>query len=140
MVAEDAVAVPEGFEVLVVGSGVSGLCAAVNLQAAGIPFTILEKTSTVGGTWRDNRYPGAGVDTPNHLYSFSFATYDWSKYFALRDELYSYLDTSPMFSRCATTSGLTPRCSRPATRRTRSGGPWMSKPRTVLSRRCTAMS
>ena len=92
MVADEPVAVPEGFEVLVVGSGVSGLCAAVNLQAAGIPFTILEKTSTVGGTWRDNRYPGAGVDTPNHLYSFSFATYDWSKYFALRDELYSYLE------------------------------------------------
>jgi 4-hydroxyacetophenone monooxygenase len=38
------------------------------------------------------RYPGASVDTPNHLYSFSFITYDWSKYFALRDELHSYLE------------------------------------------------
>ena len=40
----------------------------------------------------DNRYPGAGVDTPNHLYSFSFAPYDWSMYFALRDELHAYLE------------------------------------------------
>ena len=88
----DRVAVPDGFQVLIIGGGVSGICAAVNLQRAGIPFRILEKSSTVGGTWRDNRYPGAGVDTPNHLYSFSFATYDWSMYFALRDELHGYLE------------------------------------------------
>jgi 4-hydroxyacetophenone monooxygenase len=84
--------VPDGFEVLIVGAGVSGLCAAINLKRAGIPFTIIEKSETVGGTWWDNRYPGAGVDTPNHLYSYSFATYDWSMYFALRDELHAYLE------------------------------------------------
>ncbi len=84
--------VPAGFEVLIIGAGVSGLCLAVRLQQAGIPFTILEKKSTVGGIWRDNRYPGAGVDTPNHLYSYSFAPYDWTKYFALRDELHAYLE------------------------------------------------
>jgi 4-hydroxyacetophenone monooxygenase len=84
--------VPEGFQVLIIGSGVSGLCAAIKLQQAGIPFTILEKSSTVGGIWRDNRYPGAGVDTPNHLYSYSFAPYDWSMYFALRNELHAYLE------------------------------------------------
>jgi 4-hydroxyacetophenone monooxygenase len=87
----EPLSVPEGFNVLIIGAGVSGLCAAVNLQRAGIPFTIIEKNETVGGTWWDNHYPGAGVDTPNHLYSFSFATYDWSMYFALRDELYGYL-------------------------------------------------
>jgi len=92
MVPEARVSVPDGFEVIVIGAGVSGLCAAVNLQAAGIPFTILEQSSDVGGTWRDNHYPGAGVDTPNHLYSFSFSSYDWSMYFSLRDELYRYLD------------------------------------------------
>lgn len=84
--------IPKGFEVLIVGAGVSGLCAAINLQHAGIPFTIIEKSSTLGGIWRDNRYPGAGVDTPNHLYSFTCAPYDWSMYFALRDELHAYLD------------------------------------------------
>jgi 4-hydroxyacetophenone monooxygenase len=84
--------VPKGFEVIIIGAGVSGLCAAIKLQQAGIPFTILEKSSTVGGIWRDNRYPGAGVDTPNHLYSYSFAPYDWSMYFALRNELHAYLE------------------------------------------------
>lgn len=84
--------IPDGFEVLIIGAGVSGLCAAIKLQQAGIPFTILEKSATVGGIWRDNRYPGAGVDTPNHLYSYSFAPYDWSMYFALRDELHAYLE------------------------------------------------
>lgn len=88
----EPVEVPDGFEVLVIGAGVSGLCAGVNLQRAGIPFVIVEKSETVGGTWLDNRYPGAGVDTPNHLYSYSFITYDWTKYFALRDELHSYLE------------------------------------------------
>lgn len=84
--------VPEGFEVLIIGAGVSGMCAAVTLQRAGVPFRIVEKHDTVGGVWLENRYPGAGVDTPNHLYSYSFAPYDWSQYFALRDELHEYLE------------------------------------------------
>ena len=88
----DPIAVPSGFHVAVIGAGVSGICAAANLQAAGVPFTVYEKNHTVGGVWLDNRYPGAGVDTPNHLYSFSFAQYDWTKFFALRDELWGYLE------------------------------------------------
>ena len=83
---------PDGFEVLIIGAGVSGLCAAINLQRAGIPFTILEKSTTLGGYLVGQPYPGAGVDTPNHLYSYSFAPYDWSMYFALRDELQAYLE------------------------------------------------
>ena len=82
---------PAGFKVLIIGAGVSGLCAAINLQMAGVPFQVVERNSTVGGVWLENRYPGAGVDTPNHLYSFSFASYDWEKYFCLRDELWGYL-------------------------------------------------
>ncbi|MBW3621178.1 MAG: NAD(P)/FAD-dependent oxidoreductase [Actinobacteria bacterium] len=85
-------AVPEGMTALVIGAGISGLCAAKALGDAGIPFTIVEKHDQVGGTWLENRYPGAGVDTPSHLYSYSFAPHDWSRYFALQDELRGYLD------------------------------------------------
>ena len=78
------------FRVLVIGAGVAGICAAVRLQAAGIPYVVIEKNTEAGGTWFENRYPGAGVDTPNHIYSFSFAKGDWSKYFALREEIQDY--------------------------------------------------
>lgn len=83
--------IPPGFKVLVIGAGVSGIIAGVGLQEAGFDFEILEKNEDFGGTWYGNRYPGAGVDTPNHLYSFSFSDYDWPKYFSLRDEIHDYL-------------------------------------------------
>lgn len=85
--------VPPGFRALVVGAGVSGLTVGIKLRQLGIPFKILEKNKQVGGTWYENRYPGAGVDTPSALYSFSFAQdQPWTKFFALRDELYGYLE------------------------------------------------
>ncbi|MFP6681173.1 MAG: NAD(P)-binding protein, partial [Gammaproteobacteria bacterium] len=62
--ADEQISVPEGFHVLIIGAGISGICAAANLKAVGVPFTILEKNPTVGGVWLENRYPGAGVDTP----------------------------------------------------------------------------
>lgn len=92
MLWDQKIPVPEGFKVIVIGAGASGLCTAVNLKAAGVPFEVFERRATVGGVWQDNRYPGAGVDTPNHLYSFSFASYDWSQYFVLRDELHDYFE------------------------------------------------
>lgn len=88
----ERLAAPAGFVAVIIGAGVSGLCAAIHFQRAGIAFEILEKNAELGGVWRDNRYPGAGVDTPNHLYSFTFAPYDWSRYFALRGELKEYLE------------------------------------------------
>ncbi|HAA66532.1 MAG TPA: monooxygenase [Acidimicrobiaceae bacterium] len=88
----EKVTTPAGFKVLVIGAGVSGLCAAINLQMLGIDFQVVERNKTVGGVWWENRYPGAGVDTPNHLYSYSFAPHDWEKYFCLRDELHGYLE------------------------------------------------
>jgi 4-hydroxyacetophenone monooxygenase len=91
----------EGFHVLVVGAGMSGICAAVKLKEAGIPFTILEKNDAVGGTWYENTYPDCGVDTPNHFYSFSFERNpNWSGYFSKRDELYEY------FERCTDKFGI----------------------------------
>lgn len=81
------------FHVLIVGAGISGLCAAFKLKAAGVPFTILEKNDQVGGTWLENTYPGCGVDTPGHLYCFSFdPNTEWTRYFAKRDEVWSYLN------------------------------------------------
>jgi len=80
-------------DVVIAGAGVSGLCLAAKLDALGIPFTVLEKNPEVGGTWLENRYPGCGVDTPNHFYSYAFAPNpDWSRYFSLRDEIQAYLE------------------------------------------------
>ncbi|HEX4109364.1 MAG TPA: NAD(P)/FAD-dependent oxidoreductase [Solirubrobacteraceae bacterium] len=80
------------FRVLIIGSGFSGLCAAIKLARAGLAYTILEKNPTVGGTWLENTYPGCAVDTPSHLYSLSFAQRpDWSHYFAQRGQLYRYV-------------------------------------------------
>ena len=98
-------AVPPGFRALVVGAGVSGIAAAVNLQRAGIDYKILEKNPSVGGTWLENKYPGCGVDTPNHLYCFTFAKNDWSHFFCLRDEIKGYLE------RVAEEFGVTDRTS-----------------------------
>jgi 4-hydroxyacetophenone monooxygenase len=57
----------EGFHVVVIGAGMSGLLAGIRLAGAGIPFTIIEKNSGVGGTWWENRYPGCRVDVGNHF-------------------------------------------------------------------------
>jgi 4-hydroxyacetophenone monooxygenase len=88
----DPIETPAGFKVLVIGAGVSGLCAAINLKQLGVDYQVIERNATVGGVWWENRYPGAGVDTPNHLYSYSFAPFDWDKYFCLRSELHDYLE------------------------------------------------
>lgn len=83
---------PGGFRAIIIGAGASGLCAAVGLEELGIAYTIVERNEEVGGTWFENRYPGAGVDTPSHLYSFSFAKNDWTRYFAGQAELRAYFD------------------------------------------------
>jgi 4-hydroxyacetophenone monooxygenase len=82
---------PSDFRVVVIGAGVSGMLAAIQLAEAGIDHVVLEKNSDVGGTWLENAYPGAGVDTPSHLYSYSFAPRRWTTHFGKRDEVLTYL-------------------------------------------------
>ena len=84
----------ERLDVLIVGAGMSGICAAAKLEAAGIPYRIVEKNPRLGGTWYENTYPEVGVDVPNHFYSFSFRPNpDWTGYFSKGDEIESYLET-----------------------------------------------
>ena len=79
------------FPVIVIGCGESGLLAAIRLQQAGIPYTVIEKNAGVGGTWWENSYPGARVDVGNHFYCYSFEPSDhWTEYFARQPELQSY--------------------------------------------------
>lgn len=88
---EGPVEVPQGFNALIIGAGISGICAAVEFAKAGIPHTIIERSEAVGGVWFDNRYPGAACDVPSHLYSFSFAPGRWSRHFAGSREIHRYL-------------------------------------------------
>ncbi|MGI9161419.1 MAG: NAD(P)-binding domain-containing protein [Mycobacterium sp.] len=79
------------FPVIVIGCGESGLLAAIRLQQAGIPYTVIEKNAGVGGTWWENSYPGARVDVGNHFYCYSFEPSDhWTEYFARQPELQAY--------------------------------------------------
>lgn len=84
-----------GFRVLVIGAGISGICAAIFLAQAGIEHLVVEKNADVGGTWFENRYPEAGVDTPNHFYSYSFTPHeDWTHYYSKQPEILGYLRRS----------------------------------------------
>jgi cation diffusion facilitator CzcD-associated flavoprotein CzcO len=83
----------EELSVLIVGSGFSGIAMGAALRRAGIEsFAILEKAGDLGGTWRDNTYPGAACDVPSHLYCFSFEPKpDWSRSFSPQREIWEYL-------------------------------------------------
>ena len=79
--------------VLIIGAGFAGVGLAIQLQKRGIDdFLVLEKAASVGGTWRDNHYPGAACDVPSHLYSYSFEPKtDWSRKFAPQAEIVAYI-------------------------------------------------
>ncbi|MBV9772842.1 MAG: NAD(P)/FAD-dependent oxidoreductase [Gemmatimonadetes bacterium] len=90
--------------VAIIGSGFGGLGTAIRLKQEGIDdFVVLERAGDVGGTWRDNTYPGCACDVQSHLYSFSFAPNpEWSRSFSPQPEIQAYL------KRCAGRFGITP--------------------------------
>ena len=79
--------------IVIIGSGFAGLCMAIQLKQAGYhDFVILEKNDDLGGTWRDNKYPGCACDVPSHMYSYSFELNPgWSRMFAPQEEIWAYM-------------------------------------------------
>ncbi|GGM62451.1 flavin-containing monooxygenase [Microbacterium saperdae] len=122
-------------DVLVVGAGFSGIAAAMMLKQTGLSFQILERASTLGGTWRDNVYPGVACDVPSHLYSL--ATHPdprWSRLFAPGAEIREYLE------RVASAEGIDARMrfDSPVRRASWTGSQWLvevggTNPRTLSS-------
>ncbi|MEC7119046.1 MAG: NAD(P)/FAD-dependent oxidoreductase [Pseudomonadota bacterium] len=81
------------YDVAIIGSGFSGLGMAIQLKKAGRnDFILLEKADGIGGTWRDNHYPGAACDVPSHMYSFSFEQNpNWSRFYSTQPEILAYM-------------------------------------------------
>ncbi|MCS3512420.1 flavin-containing monooxygenase [Pseudomonas grimontii] len=94
----------DSIDIAIIGSGFAGLCMAIKLKEAGfIDFFVAEQADTLGGTWRDNHYPGCACDVQSHVYSFSFAPNpDWTRQFAPQAEIRAYLE------HCAARFGLAP--------------------------------
>ena len=78
----------------VIGAGMAGILSAIKLDEAGLTdFTVYEKGDRLGGTWRENTYPGLACDVPSHLYSYSFAlTPEWSHRYSPGPEIYGYFE------------------------------------------------
>jgi cation diffusion facilitator CzcD-associated flavoprotein CzcO len=97
----------EVLEVAIIGTGFSGLGMGIRLKKAGITnFRIFEKAGEVGGTWRDNTYPGCGCDVKSSLYSYSFEPYpEWSHAYATQGEIFQYI------KHCANKYGMYPHIS-----------------------------
>jgi cation diffusion facilitator CzcD-associated flavoprotein CzcO len=85
---------PGHVRVAIIGAGLGGIGAAIRLRQAGVTdFVIAERAAAVGGTWRDNTYPGCACDVPSHLYSYSFAPNpDWSHSFSRQAEIWRYVE------------------------------------------------
>lgn len=85
---------PRDLRFLILGAGMSGILSAIKLREAGFEdFAIYEKAERLGGTWRENHYPGVACDVPSHLYSYSFAPNpDWTHRFAPGAEIQTYFE------------------------------------------------
>ncbi|ODQ85669.1 flavin-containing monooxygenase [Mycolicibacterium holsaticum] len=90
--AHTTAAKPVHTRTLIIGTGFSGLGMGIALQKRGVEFLILEKADEIGGTWRDNTYPGCACDIPSHMYSFSFEPKpDWKHMWSFQPEIFDYL-------------------------------------------------
>lgn len=82
-----------GLRYAIIGAGMAGILAAIKLKERGEEFTVYEKAGRLGGTWRENRYPGLTCDVPAHAYTYSFEPYpEWSAYYATGDEIETYFE------------------------------------------------
>jgi cation diffusion facilitator CzcD-associated flavoprotein CzcO len=92
---------PDDVDVLIVGAGFGGLGMAIEMRRRGLgTFVVLERADDIGGTWRDNTYPGACCDVPGALYRYSFAPEAWSRRYPPQSEILDYL------RRCAARHGV----------------------------------
>ncbi len=96
---KDAIDAGRDMRVVVIGAGMSGILAAHRLKQAGVDYTVVEKNGDVGGTWFENTYPGARVDSSNHAYSYSFAQkFDWPYHHSTQEVLLEYFrDCADLF-------------------------------------------
>ncbi len=94
---------PRRVRIAIIGSGFAGLGMGIRLRQAGVEdFEILERSQDIGGTWRDNSYPGCAVDVQSHLYSYSFAPNpNWTRVYSPQQEIWAYI------RRCADEFGVT---------------------------------
>jgi cation diffusion facilitator CzcD-associated flavoprotein CzcO len=126
---------PQHVDHVIVGAGFAGLCAAIKLQEDGeTDFVVLEKGPDVGGTWRDNTYPGATCDVPSQLYSYSFAAYDWPSSYSPQPDIQAYIksvaDESEVLDRFVFDTAVEDMAWDDDTKRwtvRTSGGTWVSK-------------
>ncbi|MDF5890229.1 NAD(P)/FAD-dependent oxidoreductase [Pseudomonas syringae pv. syringae] len=88
---KEHVAAGRDFKVVIIGAGESGMIAALRFKQAGVPFVVYEKGADVGGTWRENTYPGCRIDINSFFYSFSFARSTWDDCFAPGPQVFSYM-------------------------------------------------
>lgn len=101
--------------VAVIGAGMSGICMAVKLQDAGIDdFVVYESADDVGGTWRDNTYPGLSCDVPSRFYSYSFRLNPgWSRFMSPGPEIHRYFRRSPTSEASHRAFGSAPKSRQP---------------------------
>ncbi len=86
-------AIDGGFTVAIIGAGMAGILSAIELSRRGIDCTVFEKADRVGGTWRDNTYPGLSCDVPAHSYTYTFARNpEWNRWYAEGPEIQQYFE------------------------------------------------